>query len=651
MKTIIQKITLLLSLFAITFATAQELSSIPSNGGADTSTNSRVVTDWLFHGDGTNSSNLGTSSGSFTLGAQIKLTTSMLAPHAGRQIEELKFYIGDISILTTSYNIEIYTSLTGAADYAEALDTSTLVLGWNTVVLATPYLITGTEELFVGYYIETTTAGYPNGIDPGPSVPGMNFYNFSGGGWSALEGVGDWNFNIQAGVGGATGANDVGMLSINMEGTIEAGTIAIEGTLMNLGTNVLSSVEVNWQVDGGTTYTETLTGLDLATGENYNFTHADAWTATNGAHNLSVWVSNMNGIGTDELPVNDNIDKAIMVINEIFPRTVVYEEGTGTWCGWCVRGLVGLKDMAHYHDDGSWIGIGVHNGDPMVDAAYNSALGISSFPSGKINRKSSSVDPGLSTLESAYSSERAITPLAKIDITDKSWNTSTREITVEVTTNFALDMASADYNAALIIVEDGVTGTASGYAQANYYASNGIDMIDWEGINWRYLGNPIPAADMVYNHVGRSLVGGWAGVAGSIPASVAYGTGYTYTFTHTLPANQNEDEIELVAIVLDNQTGQIENATSIRMDQSIGIDEHNHEISFNIFPNPSNGILNITTDRKIDISIHDILGKFVYSNSIENSKTMDLSHLNSGVYIITVTDGKNQSSQKLVISN
>ena len=650
MKTTIQKITLLLSLFAITFATAQELTSIPSNGGFDTSTNSRTVTDWLYHGDGTNSSNLGSSSGAFTLGAQIKLTTDMLAPHAGRQIEELKFYIGDISILTPTYNLEIYTALSGAADYAETLDTSTLLLGWNTVVLATPYPITGTQELFVGYYVETTTSGFPNGIDPGPAVLGMNFYNYSGGGWSALEGVGDWNFNIQAGVGGSTGANDAGMLSIDMEGTIESGTVAIEGTLINLGTNNLTSVEINWQIDGGATYTETLTGLNLATAENYSFIHAVTWTATAGAHDLSVWVSNMNDIGADELPANDNIDKAIMVVNEIFPRTVVYEEGTGTWCGWCVRGLVGLKDMAHYHDDGSWIGIAVHNGDPMVDATYDSALGINSFPSGKINRKSSSVDPGLSSLEGAYSSERAITPLAKIDITDKSWNTSTREITVEVTTNFALDLTSADYNAALIIVEDAVTGTASGYAQANYYASNGIDMIDWEGINWRYLGNPIPATDMVYNHVGRSLVGGWAGVAGSIPASVTYGTGYTYTFTHTLPADQNEDEIELVAIVLDNQTGLIENATSIRMNQSIGIDEHNHEISFNIFPNPSNGIVNISTDKTLQVNIFDILGKAVYSNTVNGTKALDLSHLENGVYIVSVSDGKNQTSEKIVIN-
>ncbi len=652
MKTIMKKITLLFSLFVFSFLSAQQLepSGIISNGG-ENMYESKTVTDWLFHGDGVNASSIGTNSGDpFTIGCVIYLDPSILVLHSGRQIEEVKFYCHDASILDATYTIDIYTSTTGAPDYTETLNSSDVITGWNTVVLATPYPITGTQGLYVGYEFFTTTFGQLNGIDAGPNVAGGNFYSFNGGAWTDVAGVTDANFSIQAGVGGATGNNDVGMLSISMDDKIVDGNVNIEGTLVNLGVNNLTSVEVNWQVDSGTVYTETVTGLDLATGETHNFIHSDIWAATVGAHVVTVWVSNMNGIGADELPANDSLDHSVFVINEIYPKVAIYEEGTGTWCGWCVRGLVGLKDMAHYYDDGSWIGIGVHNGDPMVNTEYDNALGISSFPSGKMNRKQATVDPGLSALETSYASVTSEIPTAKVDITAKSWDVGTREITVDVTSTFALDLASADFNAALIIVENGVTGTASGYNQTNYYASNGIDMIDWEGINWRFLGNPIPAADIIYNHVGRTLVGGWSGVAGSIPASVTYDTPYTYTFTHTLPAGQNEDEIELVAIIIDNQTGEIENATEMALDYNLAVDEFVNQIGFSVYPNPATDVLNIKSNKIVDLEIVNNIGQRVfYRNSVGNGAVLDLSKLNSGMYFITITDGVQSGMKKIII--
>jgi hypothetical protein len=111
---------------------------------------------------------------------------------------------------------------------------------------------------------------------------------------------------------------------------------------------------------------------------------------------------------------------------------VVYEEATGTWCGWCVRGHIGLKDMEHYHPDGSWIGIAVHNADPMVLAAYDTALAsfISGYPSGAINRNPAEVDPGLSSIEPAYQDELTKTPLGKVAVANQTWDPNTRVITL-----------------------------------------------------------------------------------------------------------------------------------------------------------------------------------------------------------------------------
>ena len=34
-----------------------------------------------------------------------------------------------------------------------------------------------------------------------------------------------------------------------------------------------------------------------------------------------------------------------------YPRTVVYEEGTGTWCGWCPLGGFLLDELGRQHPD------------------------------------------------------------------------------------------------------------------------------------------------------------------------------------------------------------------------------------------------------------------------------------------------------------
>jgi PKD repeat protein len=176
-------------------------------------------------------------------------------------------------------------------------------------------------------------------------------------------------------------------------------------------------------------------------------------------------------------------------------------------------------------------------------------------------------DPGLSSLEPAYLMAKQDIPLAKIEVTGKTWDAGTREIMVEATSNFAMDLTGTSYNVAMVVVENEVTGTSSGYNQANYYSGGGAgNLIDWDGTNWANLPNPVLAADMVYQHVGRVLVGGWDGIAGTIPADVVYGTPYSYEFTHTLDASINSENVDLVVLLIDDNTGIIANAQQVELE-------------------------------------------------------------------------------------
>lgn len=644
-----KRITLLLLLFVMTLSQAQFFSSVRTNGGTDINTASRTVTDWLHYDSGTNNTAFGTNNGTHTMGAYIKLTSNLLAPHVNRQIEEVKMYLGPaLSSATGDLTVEIYTDPTATPVYTEDFPTAGLTADdWNTVTLSTPFVIDGTE-LYIGYKL--TTTGYLLGVDDGANyVPNVNYYIFDTSGISSWDSVAQYNFNLQAGIGGASATNDAGISDVNLPSVLpQTGNTNIEATITNYGVTTLTSIEFNYQVDGGTVQTDQLTGLNLTTGQSTTVIHSIPWNATAGTHNVDVYVSNFNGNGQDDVAADDHMLKTVMVLNQAFPKTVVYEEGTGTWCGWCVRGIVGLKDMDHYHGDGSFIGIAVHNGDPMVVTEYDNNLGIHSFPNGKIDRKPNGIDPDYSTLEAAYLNELNEIPVAKIEITNKTWDATTRELTVEVTSTFALDIPNANYNASLIIVENGVTGTTTGYNQHNYYSGQ-YDLIDWEGTNYKNLPDPIPAANMVYNHVGRALVGGFNGVAGSIPASVTYNTPYTYTFTYTLPASQNENGIELVAIILDNNTGEIVNGAEDKL-TTVGVDGFFDEYQVLIYPNPSAGIFNISGAKDLDVTVFDMLGhQIVKKRLTEENTQLSLTNLAKGLYFAKFQKDGKTGIKKLII--
>ena len=68
--------------------------------------------------------------------------------------------------------------------------------------------------------------------------------------------------------------------------------------------------------------------------------------------------------------------------------------------------------------------------------------------------------------------------------------------------------------------------------------------------------------------------------------------------------------------------------------------------NFSVYPNPVQDVLNIRTSTTVDaIAVYDVLGKLVLSTTPDAiSPTMDMSSLNSGVYLVQVTiDGASKT--------
>jgi subtilisin-like proprotein convertase family protein len=78
---------------------------------------------------------------------------------------------------------------------------------------------------------------------------------------------------------------------------------------------------------------------------------------------------------------------------------------------------------------------------------------------------------------------------------------------------------------------------------------------------------------------------------------------------------------------------------------------------FAVYPNPNNGNFNIkftgSSSNGVKVLVHDMRGRAVFENDYANSATFDqnisLNNAQTGVYILTVTDGERKAVKKIVI--
>ncbi|MBY0487056.1 MAG: T9SS type A sorting domain-containing protein [Flavobacteriaceae bacterium] len=89
----------------------------------------------------------------------------------------------------------------------------------------------------------------------------------------------------------------------------------------------------------------------------------------------------------------------------------------------------------------------------------------------------------------------------------------------------------------------------------------------------------------------------------------------------------------------------------------LGVDEvKNQEPAVVIYPVPSSGIFNLDLKNELnDIKVFDLLGQIVYNegnlkNTFETTKKIDLSNLNNGNYIISLTNENGTSNYEVIIS-
>ena len=444
---------------------------------------------------------------------------------------------------------------------------------------------------------------------------------------------------------------DATLSSINNAVYVVTGNNNITGTVTNSGANAITSFDVTYSIDGGTSSAVySVTGQNIATMGTYNFTHNVPANITAGQHSVQVTISNVNG-GTDANTADNVLTKTITGVSSIPTKRVFCEEETSVLCGYCVRGIVYMDSMATQHPD-DWVGVACHSAgmgtDPMVVTAWDNGNcafpGFTGFPSVIVDRTILD-DP--SNLPADYATQKAVISPVDVAIANASYNSGTKVVSFDVkatpvmsgTVNWTIN--GAIYEMDVTSSQDPGTA-ASEYNQDNYYAGGSLGPMG----GFESLANPVPAAQMHFNYIGRAILGGYSGTAGSIPTTITDGTTYTKNYTYTVPTTQDVTQFHLVGFVIDQANGKVLNC--VQSDITTGINEQ-HISNFKTYPNPTKGIVyfkGLTGNSQITVT--NILGESIMV--VENVKSIDMTNFVNGVYFVKVKSGNEVSTEKIILN-
>lgn len=350
-------------------------------------------------------------------------------------------------------------------------------------------------------------------------------------------------------------------------------------TLINVGNNGVQNFEYTYEV-AGNTHTQTYdmgskpVGSTLGDSATATITLPAETFTTGGAYPLTITITKVNG---ESNAVSTQATTEILIYATLPHHRSVEEEYTGTWCGWCPRGLVALELMNERHPD-DFIAISYHNADPMeIDAAFPST--IDGYPKAWIDRAvqcdpyygTSGASFGIEDVWKTYTEEIAPADVALEAFIDET-NSFVR-MDAEIT--FPITRENARYQVEYVLLHDSLCGEKDSWLQKNYYAQypdSDPNLADLSSKGAAISG-------LKFNDVIVATSRQTAGYR-SLPTSVVMGAPIADSFTFDLSKVvstgggsliQNVKNLRAVVLLIDSKTGQIVNANKSSVVSATGI--------------------------------------------------------------------------------
>ncbi len=419
--------------------------------------------------------------------------------------------------------------------------------------------------------------------------------------------------------------------------------VFLAGTLTNNSGTIINSLDITWS-DGFNNYDMTLSGLSILPLQNYDFIHTMPFSSNViDERDVLMLIPSVNNM-PDIQPLNNSQSLKISTVSKDIFKAVVFEEVTGTWCGWCPRGIVSISYMdSLYGNTGQFIPISIHTQDTMAMDDYADSTQIHLIPRTNVDRMLFNQETNIAGYQAYFDVQKSLPPPAAITTTAFF---QSQQVSVQVSAEFDTKMTTG-LRFAVVLVEDDIHSEHSAFDQVNlyYYYGSQNPMGGFE-----YLPDPVPASQMWYNHVARALLGGYDGEINSLPATVYEGNVISYNFYYTLPPNVNPFNTKAIGMLIDEETGHIYNAQSVPLIYgAVGVAATKEPI-LNVFPNPTSKELNICFEtehaQEISIALYNHLGQKVKSKHFsayigEQNEILKVEDMAAGSYLMGISmEGK-----------
>lgn len=524
-----------------------------------------------------------------TLGAAMQLNAATIKQFNGCKITAIAIANGNaLDASVTTLPIDLFVGETMNTDpsqtFSGEMDLSA-PLAYKEYTLPEPIVISAsTPELYFGYTVVceptkynplVTDATVDENAGPGDFIGMLT----TGGQWQWAQqrssvGMPCLRLKIE---GENLPANNVAIIEQHLPTFAVPGSDATAGIYVyNAACNTVESLTVSYTINGSEPQTLTV----ALPAPLLNNEHSDALTfklpmPDVEGNDLPVSVE-ITGINADAEANNAAASQrtastTYLSLSQGYDRAVVVEEATATWCGFCPRGLVGMKAMAEAHaDDGRFIPIAVHFRDRLTVQSYDQFFGEDytggTTPSCLVNRNRETFgaqDPSLEFLQAAYAEQAAQPAICSVDIKSITFDAEKKTVGVEAEAEFALDV-NGEYGFSYVLTEDNV----GPYDQANYFApAEGRGMkLEW----WDQRPNPVK--NIYYDHIARYIYP-FKGLKNSIPAEVVASTKYAHKASLQTNTVTDINNCRVVVMVMNRKSGRIENAVSAKYADFASINE------------------------------------------------------------------------------
>ncbi len=152
------------------------------------------IDEWIHWDNGVNAGNSIGTGAAAEFDAAARWDAAQLTDYEGASVTEIAFFPAEANCV---YSVRVWMGPLAVNMVVDQLVSNPLIGQWNYVTLTTPVPVDVTQELWIGYHVNTQ-AGYPAGVDAGPAIDGYgDMMNF--GGWQTLLEINptlDFNWNI-----------------------------------------------------------------------------------------------------------------------------------------------------------------------------------------------------------------------------------------------------------------------------------------------------------------------------------------------------------------------------------------------------------------------------------------------------------------------